>query len=111
MLTVKPAAPFTRDEVVAHLASKRIQTRMRFAVNLVRQPALTLRAEDRAAQGLPAAYRVAGPVTETDRVMSHAFWVGIFPGLTETARSDVVDTPRAFVAERKSRPAGLRVIA
>lgn len=110
MLTVKPGAPFTRDEAVAHLESKRIQTRMLFAGNLVRQPALTRLAEDRAAQGLPPPYRVAGELAHTDTVMSHSFWVGVFPGLSEAARSYVVDTLRAFVAERKARPAALRVV-
>ncbi|HEX7831544.1 MAG TPA: lipopolysaccharide biosynthesis protein RfbH, partial [Thermoanaerobaculia bacterium] len=41
MMKVREGAPFTRDAIVAHLESKRIQTRMLFAGNLVRQPALT----------------------------------------------------------------------
>lgn len=109
MLTVRPGAPFTRDEVVAHLESKRVQTRMLFAGNLVRQPALTRLAEDRAAQGLPAPYRVAGELTRTDQVMTHSLWVGVYPGLTEPMRAYMADTLRAFVAERRSRPAALRV--
>ena len=111
MLTVQPGAPFTRDEVVAHLESKRVQTRMLFAGNLVRQPALTRLAEDHKAQGLPAPYRVVGELTNTDRVMTGSFWVGVYPGLTEAMRAYVAETLRAFVAERKARPAGLRVLA
>lgn len=111
MLTVQPGAPFTRDEVVAHLESKRVQTRMLFAGNLVRQPALTRLAEDHRAQALPPPYRVVGELTNTDRVMTHSFWVGVYPGLTEAMRAYVAETLRAFVAERKARPAGLRVLA
>jgi CDP-6-deoxy-D-xylo-4-hexulose-3-dehydrase len=31
LLTVRPGAPFSRDDIVAELESKRIQTRMLFA--------------------------------------------------------------------------------
>ena len=110
MLTVQPGAPFTRDDVVAHLESRRVQTRMLFAGNLVRQPALTRLAEDCAAHGLPAPYRVHGELTHTDRVMSHSFWIGVYPGLTEAMRDYVVSVIRDFVAERKARPAALRVV-
>ena len=30
-----------------------------------------------------AGYRVAGELGQTDRIMSDAFWVGVYPGLSE----------------------------
>ncbi len=96
MLTVRPEAPFSRDALVRHLESRRIQTRMLFAGNLVRQPALTRLAEDCAARGLPAPYRISGTLDNTDLVMNGGLWVGVYPGLTEAAREFVAKELRAF---------------
>ena len=41
LITLKEAAPFTRSEIVSYLEEKRIQTRMLFCGNLLRQPAYT----------------------------------------------------------------------
>ena len=29
------------------------------------------------------AYRVAGSLSETDRIMNNTFWVGVYPGMTD----------------------------
>ena len=76
------AAGLTRDGIVARLEAARIQTRMLFAGNMVRQPCFDgMRAALEA--GAEAGYRVSGPLTETDRVMTDAFWIGVYPGLTD----------------------------
>ena len=28
-------------------------------------------------------YRIAGPLTNTDRIMRDTFWVGVYPGMTD----------------------------
>lgn len=88
MLTVRDEAPFSRDEIVASLEAARIQTRMLFAGNLVRQPAMA---------GLRAGthYRVPGTLAGTDRVMGRSFWFGVYPGMTESRAAHVVTTLRA----------------
>ncbi len=96
MMMVRPEAPFTRDQVVAHLESRKIQTRMLFAGNLTRQPALTDLVRDREQMGGPAPYRVASPLTNTDAIMNQGFWFGVYPGLTEPMRQFVVDELRSF---------------
>jgi CDP-4-dehydro-6-deoxyglucose reductase, E1 len=76
------AAGLTRDAIVAHLEAARIQTRMLFAGNMVRQPCFDgMRARAEAGDAAGAGYRVAGELQETDRIMSDAFWVGVYPGL------------------------------
>jgi CDP-6-deoxy-D-xylo-4-hexulose-3-dehydrase len=70
---------------------------MLFAGNMVRQPAMTQRAADFRAWGLPPPYRVVGELTNSDRVMNRAFWVGVYPGLTVQMRSFVVDEMVKFV--------------
>jgi CDP-6-deoxy-D-xylo-4-hexulose-3-dehydrase len=86
LVAVRPGAPFTRDDMVRELEERKIQTRMLFAGNLVRQPALTVLASQARAAGTPAPFRVAGSLEGTDAVMSRSMWVGVYPGLTEPMR-------------------------
>lgn len=97
MMLVRPGAPFTRDAIVRHLESKKIQTRMLFAGNLTRQPALTVLAEQSRAEGLPMPYRIAGDLSVTDTIMNDGFWIGVYPGLTEEMREYVATEVRSFV--------------
>jgi CDP-6-deoxy-D-xylo-4-hexulose-3-dehydrase len=91
---VRPGAPITRDDLVRKLEGQKIQTRMLFAGNLVRQPAMTELAKQAAAAGRALPYRAIGSLARTDVVMNHSLWVGVYPGLTEAMRSHVVGTFR-----------------
>lgn len=97
LLMVRPDAPFSRDDVVRFLEARKIQTRMLFAGNLTRQPALTELSADLAAHSQPQPYRVVGPLTTTDAVMERGFWFGVYPGLTPDMRAYVVEQLHAFV--------------
>jgi len=97
MLMVREDAPFTRDEIVRHLESKKIQTRMLFAGNLVRQPAMTTLVAQRQADGEPPPFRIAGDLRQTDAIMSRGFWFGVYPGLTPEMRGYVAEEVRTFV--------------
>lgn len=94
MVTVRDGAPFTRDQLVRTLEGQKVQTRMLFAGNLVRQPAMTDLARAAREAGRPAPYRVVGDLATTDAIMNRALWVGVYPGLTERMRQHVVDTFR-----------------
>lgn len=85
LLSVKEDANFTRNELVQYLESRRIGTRLLFGGNLIRQPLY---------QGLN--YRVIGDLPNTDRVMQSAFWIGLFPGLTEEMLNYTVSVMREF---------------
>jgi CDP-6-deoxy-D-xylo-4-hexulose-3-dehydrase len=97
LLTVRPDAPFTRDEIVGELEAKKIQTRMLFAGNLVRQPGLVRWAAERRTIDGDAPYRIIGDLANTDMVMNRSFWIGVYPGLTGAMRDYVADTLRTFV--------------
>lgn len=97
MLMVREDAPFTRDELVRHLESRRIQTRMLFAGNLLRQPALTTLASQRHADGEPPPFRISGELQRTDAIMNRGFWFGVYPGLTAEMREYVATEVRRFV--------------
>jgi CDP-6-deoxy-D-xylo-4-hexulose-3-dehydrase len=86
------AVGLTRDGLVARLEEARIQTRMLFAGNVVRQPCFDgMRARAAAGDAAGAGYRVAGELTETDRLMDDAFWLGVYPGLTDEMLAYVAD--------------------
>jgi len=69
---VKKNAPFKRSELIAHLESNKITTRMLFGGNLLRQPAYkNIRC------------RVHGKLSNTDLVMNSLLWIGVYPGLTQ----------------------------
>jgi CDP-6-deoxy-D-xylo-4-hexulose-3-dehydrase len=77
LMTVREGTGVTRDELVAALERAKVQTRMLFAGNIVRQPAFDRMRES--GEG----YRVVGELTSTDRIMRDAFWIGVYPGMTE----------------------------
>lgn len=66
-----------KNRIVRHLESCGVQTRMLFAGNLLRQPCFDGMRES------GKGYRVAGELKMTDRIMRDAFWVGVYPGMTE----------------------------
>src|SRR3989338_2712436 len=71
-VTIRNGEKFPRVALLEHLEKHRIGTRLLFAGNLIRQPYMTGRN-----------FRVSGELMNTDRVMNHTFWVGIYPGLFE----------------------------
>jgi CDP-6-deoxy-D-xylo-4-hexulose-3-dehydrase len=90
-IAVRPDAPFTRDELTGALEAQKIGTRLLFAGNLLRQPAY---------EGWE--HRVVGELTNTDFVMNQVFWIGVYPGLTNTLLDFIVKTATEFVAATKS---------
>lgn len=66
-----------RNKIVRHIESKGIQTRMLFAGNLTKHPCF----DEMRKTG--EGYRIAGPLTNTDRIMRDTFWVGVYPGMTD----------------------------
>lgn len=66
-----------RSNIVKYVEGKGVQTRMLFAGNLIKHPCFDeMRAEK-------AGYRIAGRLTNTDRIMEDTFWVGVYPGMTD----------------------------
>ncbi len=76
LLSVRPESGLSRNAVTRYLEDRNIQTRLLFSGNLIRHPCF-----DQLRGG--AAYRVCGSLENTDRVMNHAFWVGVYPGMTD----------------------------
>ncbi|MHB9003108.1 MAG: lipopolysaccharide biosynthesis protein RfbH [Coriobacteriia bacterium] len=86
LMSIRDGADATRDGLVRALEDAKIQTRMLFAGNMVRQPAFDAMRET--GEG----YRVAGELTNTDRIMNDAFWIGLYPGMTNEMLEYMADT-------------------
>ena len=66
-----------REKVVPYIESKGVQTRMLFAGNLTKHPCF----DEMRKSG--EGYRIVGTLDNTDRIMTHTFWVGVYPGMTD----------------------------
>ncbi len=80
-LLVRETAPFSRNALIDFLYEKKIGTRQLFGGNLVRQPAYA-----------DLNYRIVGDLRTSDRVMNQAFWIGVYPGLTQAMLDYVLET-------------------
>jgi CDP-6-deoxy-D-xylo-4-hexulose-3-dehydrase len=72
-IVVRDGAPFTKLEFVTFLEDRKIATRSLFAGNLLRHPAYANRKD----------IRVAEKLTNSDKIMSDGFWIGVYPGITD----------------------------
>lgn len=77
-----------RTALVRHVEQSGVQTRMLFAGNLTRHPCFDgMRREKKG-------YRIAGGLENTDRVMRDTFWVGLYPGMTDSMVDYIAETIR-----------------
>ena len=93
LLLVRPDAPFTRGDIVAHIEGRNVQTRMLFGGNLTRQPAYLTAAP----HGDHPLFRTIGDLPGADRMMNDAFFLGVYPGLTDQQLDHMVDTVATFI--------------
>lgn len=84
-------AGVNRGKVVKYLEANGIQTRMLFAGNLLKHPCF----DDMRARG--KGYRVVGNLDNTDRIMHDTFWIGVYPGMTDTKIDYMIDKIREAV--------------
>lgn len=89
MLIVRDGAPFGRNEFTSFLEERRVQTRLLFGGNLLRQPAFR-----------DIEHRVAGSLENTDKIMRDGFWIGVYPGIDEARRTYVAEQMTEFLASR-----------
>lgn len=76
MISVRPESGLKRNDITRCLEKHNIQTRLLFSGNLIKHPCFDqIRGTD--------AYRVAGTLEQTEFIMNHSFWVGVYPGMTD----------------------------
>ena len=88
-ILVKDNKKFNRADIVNYLENKKVATRMLFGGNLVKQPAYK-----------NVKYKVSGKLANTDLVMNHLFWIGVYPGLSNSMLNYMVKTFDGFFGEK-----------
>lgn len=74
--SVRPETGLDRNRVTRYIEDHNVQTRLLFSGNLIRHPCFdSIRGTD--------AYRVSGGLDNTEFIMRNAFWVGVYPGMTD----------------------------
>ena len=93
LITVRPEAGVTRNEMTGYLESRNIQTRLLFSGNLILHPCFDqIRGTD--------AYRVSGTLETTDRIMNNTFWIGVYPGMTKEKLDAMADSILDFLKQK-----------
>jgi CDP-4-dehydro-6-deoxyglucose reductase, E1 len=72
LISLRANSPFSREDLLRHLDTRRVGFRLLFAGNLLRQPAYR-----------HIRHRVIGELPASDFAMRNAFWIGVYPGLSE----------------------------
>ena len=94
LISVKKDSSVKRNALTAYLEERNIQTRLLFSGNLIKHPCFNqIRNTD--------AYRVVGDLTETDYIMEHTFWIGVYPGMTKEMLSYMAEQISAGVKALK----------
>ena len=92
LISVKPETGLDRNSVTKYVEEHNIQTRLLFSGNIIRQSCFDeIRGTD--------AYRVIGNLENSDYVVNNAFWVGVYPGMTDS----MIDYMAQIIKEAVSR--------
>ena len=76
LISIRPESGLKRNTVIKYVEDHNVQTRLLFSGNLIKHPCFN---EIRGTE----AYRVVGSLENTDFIMNHTFWVGVYPGMTD----------------------------
>ena len=90
LISVKPESGLDRNAVTRYIEEHNVQTRLLFSGNLIKHPCFDL------LRGTEA-YRVVGSLENTDFIMNHTFWVGVYPGMTDAMIDYMAKTIREAI--------------
>ena len=89
IVSVRPESGLDRNTVTRYIEGKNVQTRLLFSGNLIKHPCF----DEMRKSG--KGYRVSGDLKNTDFIMNNAFWVGVYPGMTD----DMIDYMAKVIIE------------
>ncbi|NCF65142.1 MAG: lipopolysaccharide biosynthesis protein RfbH [Chloroflexi bacterium] len=85
---VRESAPFMRHDLTRFLEMNKVQTRLMFAGNVLRQPAYQ-----------HIASRSVGNLAVSDKIMRGGFFIGVYPGLDKPRLDYMVEQFEAFFGQ------------
>ncbi|MBI2069760.1 MAG: lipopolysaccharide biosynthesis protein RfbH [Elusimicrobia bacterium] len=85
-LTIRQESKIDAVRFSQYLEERLIETRRTFAGNIIKQPAY---------QSIER--RIAGPLTNSDLVMSNTVFMGVYPGITPAMADYMIETVRAAI--------------
>lgn len=74
LITMRAGSGLNRNEITQFIEAHNIQTRLLFSGNLTKHPCFQTLEEG-------VDYRIVGSLENTDYIMNHTFWVGVYPGM------------------------------
>nr|HPI41069.1 DegT/DnrJ/EryC1/StrS family aminotransferase [Pseudobdellovibrionaceae bacterium] len=84
-ITLRKDCSFSRTDLTRFLEDKNIQTRMLFAGNLLRHPMFDeLRTTENG-------FRIVGSLDNSDFIAESTFWIGVYPGMTNSMLQYMVE--------------------
>ncbi len=89
-ITIRPDSGINRENLLRFLDERKIGTRLMFAGNITRQPAYK-----------NTDFKIVGDLRNSDIVMNHTFWIGVYPGLTDQMLDYVIESISEFVTKSK----------
>jgi CDP-4-dehydro-6-deoxyglucose reductase, E1 len=87
-LTVREDAPFLRHELTRFLELNRVQTRLLFAGNILRQPAYE-----------HITSRSIGDLPVSDKIMRGSFFIGVYPGMDQQRLDYMIEQFASFFGQ------------
>jgi CDP-6-deoxy-D-xylo-4-hexulose-3-dehydrase len=90
-ITVSEKSSFSRKDLLFYLTRHNIDTRPIFAGNLIKQPYFN-----------NIKYRQVNDLPNTDIIMNRSFWIGVYPGLTQSMLEYVSDKIINFVKTQQN---------
>lgn len=88
LLTIRDPSRINRNELIQHLESKKIGTRLLFGGNLTKQPAYK-----------NSNFKVHAPLLNTDKVMNDGFWIGVWPGIQDLHIDYMFETVKNYLIQ------------
>ncbi len=87
-ISLQDNVPFNRDVLIRYLNEKRIDTRLMFGGNLIKQPAY----KDKK-------FITSGDLKNSDKVMNDTFWIGVYPGINDQMIEYIKEVFTQFLKE------------
>jgi CDP-6-deoxy-D-xylo-4-hexulose-3-dehydrase len=89
-ITIRDGVSFSREKLLNYLNDNRIDTRLMFGGNLIKQPAYESKN-----------YIINDSLNNADKVMNDTFWIGVYPGITNEMIEYVKEKFESFLTENK----------